>query len=44
MHAAGWAGIAWPKEYGGGGATLIEQSIFGEWRARRRRGRRTCWA
>jgi alkylation response protein AidB-like acyl-CoA dehydrogenase len=30
MHEAGWAGIAWPKEYGGRGATLIEQSIFGE--------------
>jgi len=34
MHAAGWAGIAWPKEYGGRGATLIEQSIFGEELAR----------
>src|SRR5258707_2385591 len=28
LHAAGWAGISWPKEYGGGGATLIEQAIF----------------
>ena len=28
MHAAGWAGISWPKEYGGRGATLIEQAIF----------------
>src|SRR5919112_4068085 len=34
MHAAGWAGISWPKEYGGRGATLIEQSIFGEELAR----------
>jgi alkylation response protein AidB-like acyl-CoA dehydrogenase len=34
LHAAGWAGIAWPKEYGGRGATLIEQSIFGEELAR----------
>jgi alkylation response protein AidB-like acyl-CoA dehydrogenase len=34
MHEAGWAGIAWPKEYGGRGATLIEQSIFGEELAR----------
>src|SRR5262245_22881734 len=30
MHSAGWAGISWPKEYGGRGASLIEQSIFGE--------------
>jgi alkylation response protein AidB-like acyl-CoA dehydrogenase len=29
LHAAGWAGVAWPKEYGGRGATLIEQAIFG---------------
>ena len=28
LHEAGWAGIAWPKEYGGRGATLIEQAIF----------------
>ncbi|MDQ3782585.1 MAG: acyl-CoA dehydrogenase family protein [Actinomycetota bacterium] len=27
-HAAGWAGIAWPKEYGGRGGTLIENLIF----------------
>jgi alkylation response protein AidB-like acyl-CoA dehydrogenase len=30
MHDAGWAGISWPKEYGGRGATLIEQAIFSE--------------
>jgi len=30
MHEAGWAGISWPEEYGGKGATLIEQSIFNE--------------
>jgi alkylation response protein AidB-like acyl-CoA dehydrogenase len=30
MHDAGWAGISWPEEYGGRGATLIEQSIFME--------------
>jgi alkylation response protein AidB-like acyl-CoA dehydrogenase len=29
LHAAGWAGVSWPKEYGGRGATLIEQAIFG---------------
>jgi alkylation response protein AidB-like acyl-CoA dehydrogenase len=34
LHAAGWAGISWPKQYGGRGATLIEQSIFGEELAR----------
>jgi alkylation response protein AidB-like acyl-CoA dehydrogenase len=28
MHDAGWAGISWPKEYGGRGATMIEQAIF----------------
>ena len=28
LHAAGWAGISWPKEFGGRGATLIEQAIF----------------
>src|SRR5438128_4161066 len=28
MHEAGWAGISWPKEYGGRGATMIEQAIF----------------
>ncbi len=34
LHAAGWAGISWPKEYGGRGASLVEQSIFGEELAR----------
>src|SRR5260221_11919417 len=28
LHEAGWAGISWPKEYGGRGATLIEQASF----------------
>jgi alkylation response protein AidB-like acyl-CoA dehydrogenase len=28
LHAAGWAGISWPKDYGGRGATMIEQAIF----------------
>src|ERR1700754_3270510 len=27
LHAAGWAGISWPKEFGGRGATMIEQAI-----------------
>jgi alkylation response protein AidB-like acyl-CoA dehydrogenase len=30
MHEAGYAGLSWPEEYGGRGATLIEQAIFGE--------------
>ncbi len=30
MHAAGWVGISWPREYGGRGATLMEQVIFGQ--------------
>lgn len=34
LHAGGWAGVAWPEEYGGRGATLIEQAIFGEELAR----------
>jgi alkylation response protein AidB-like acyl-CoA dehydrogenase len=36
MHEAGWAGISWPEDYGGKGATLIEQSIFNEELARQR--------
>ena len=36
MHEAGWAGLSWPEEYGGKGATLIEQSIFNEELARQR--------
>ncbi len=28
MHSDGWAGVAWPKEYGGRGASLLEQTIF----------------
>ena len=36
LHEAGWAGISWPKEYGGRGATLIEQVIFSEEMARSR--------
>src|SRR3569833_559368 len=34
LHDAGWAGISWPKEYGGRGATLIEQAIFNQEQAR----------
>lgn len=28
LHRAGWVGIHWPKEYGGRGATIIEQTIY----------------
>ena len=30
LHDACWAGLSWPQEYGGRGATLIEQAIFYE--------------
>ena len=30
LHEGRWVGIHWPKEYGGRGATLIEQFIFHE--------------
>src|SRR5262250_3558542 len=30
MHTAGWVGIAWPKEYGGRGSSLIERVIWDE--------------
>jgi alkylation response protein AidB-like acyl-CoA dehydrogenase len=34
MYEAGWAGIHWPKEYGGRGTSLIEQTLFIEEMAR----------
>lgn len=30
VYEGGWAGVAWPKEYGGRGATLVQQVIFME--------------
>ena len=30
MHEAGYVGLNWPKEYGGRGATLMEQVIFAQ--------------
>jgi alkylation response protein AidB-like acyl-CoA dehydrogenase len=30
LHEAGYAGLSWPEDYGGRGATLIEQAIFGQ--------------
>jgi alkylation response protein AidB-like acyl-CoA dehydrogenase len=34
LFDAGYAGFSWPTEYGGRGATMIEQAIFGEEMAR----------
>jgi alkylation response protein AidB-like acyl-CoA dehydrogenase len=34
LHEQGYAGLSWPEEFGGRGATLIEQAIFGEEMAR----------
>jgi alkylation response protein AidB-like acyl-CoA dehydrogenase len=34
LYDAGWAGISWPREYGGRGATLMEQVIWFEEYAR----------
>jgi alkylation response protein AidB-like acyl-CoA dehydrogenase len=34
VYEAGWAGVAWPKQYGGRGASLMEQVIFTEEMAR----------
>src|SRR6266849_7491169 len=30
-YAAGFAGITWPKEWGGRGGTPIEQVIYNQW-------------
>lgn len=34
LFEGGWAGLTWPKEYGGRGATVIEQLIYNEEYAR----------
>jgi alkylation response protein AidB-like acyl-CoA dehydrogenase len=34
LFDAGYAGFSWPTEYGGRGATLVEQALFGEEMAR----------
>ena len=34
LYEAGWAGISWPREFGGRGATINEQLIFTEEMAR----------
>jgi alkylation response protein AidB-like acyl-CoA dehydrogenase len=30
LNERGWAGLSWPTDYGGAGATLVEQAIFFE--------------
>jgi alkylation response protein AidB-like acyl-CoA dehydrogenase len=34
LYEGGWAGLAWPVEYGGRGASILEQLIWGEEYAR----------
>src|SRR3954469_14841439 len=34
LHEDDWAGVSWPKEYGGRGGTLVEQAIYNEELAR----------
>jgi len=34
MFEAGYIGLNWPKEYGGKGATLMEQLLFSQAKAR----------
>jgi len=34
LHDGGWAGVHWPVEYGGRGATMVESAIFYEELAR----------
>jgi alkylation response protein AidB-like acyl-CoA dehydrogenase len=34
LYEGGWAAVSWPEEYGGRGATLMEQSLFWEEMAR----------
>ena len=34
LYDGGWAGITWPKEYGGRGGTALEQRVFDQEQAR----------
>src|SRR3954462_7391601 len=34
LHEDDWAGVSWPKEYGGRGGALVEQAIYNEELAR----------
>ncbi len=42
LHAGGWVGLSWPKEYGGQGAPVALQLIFAEESARLRLPRGVC--
>ncbi len=44
LYAGGLVGINWPKEYGGQGATLIQQAIYAQEMAASQRTRyQHCW-
>jgi len=44
LGQAGWPALSWPQEYGGRGATLIEQALFNEEVVRLKLPRwPTCW-
>jgi len=30
LQEGGWAGLSWPREYGGRGASILEQLVYGE--------------
>ncbi|MGH7333186.1 MAG: acyl-CoA dehydrogenase family protein, partial [Candidatus Rokuibacteriota bacterium] len=30
LHAGGWIGVQWPREYGGRGAGLVERLLYTE--------------
>jgi alkylation response protein AidB-like acyl-CoA dehydrogenase len=34
LYRAGWCGLSWPRAYGGGGASPVEQAIYNEEMAR----------
>jgi alkylation response protein AidB-like acyl-CoA dehydrogenase len=36
QHEGGWAGVDWPREFGGGGRSLLEQIVWFEERTRMR--------
>jgi alkylation response protein AidB-like acyl-CoA dehydrogenase len=36
LHGGGWVGVHWPKEYGGRGASAVENYLFQEEMARRK--------